>query len=295
MVNQQQDQNSGTNWQDEARRQASMYPNLEEFLNQMMPEIQSDFLREFFNQPNNHNAGSGSTTSNAPPTAPPAQENSEENGANNSRNASGWNWQNWSDNWHKYHAQQQQQRPNNFQNNERTAPPEQENSEENGANNSRNAGNTSGRNWQNWSDNWQKYHAEQQQQRPNNFQNNERSEIFNEDDVSILLQRIGKKVTENFAKAIGFVAFMLPILIVPKYFLALGIFAAFMKSFGVSLTPLVIGGILYEIITSLDPILLTLLGIWTIWKVLILRLPLVDINYWKHRMGVRCCSRRSSN
>merc|ERR1712004_554657 len=140
MVNQQQDQNSGTKWQDEARRQASMYPNLEEFLNQMMPEIQSDFLREFFNQPNNHNAGSGSTTSNAPPTAPPAQENSEENGANNSRNvgnASGWNWQNWSDNWQKYHSQQQQ-RPNNFQNNERTAPPEQENSEENGANNSRN-------------------------------------------------------------------------------------------------------------------------------------------------------------
>jgi len=243
MVNQQQDQNSGTNWQDEARRQASMYPNLEEFLNQMMPEIQSDFLREFFNQPNNHNAGSGSTTSNAPPTAPPAQENSEENGANNSRNA----------------------------------------------------GNASGWNWQNWSDNWQKYHAEQQQQRPNNFQNNERSEIFNEDDVSILLQRIGKKVAENFAKAIGFVAFMLPILIVPKYFLALGIFAAFMKSFGVSLTPLVLGGIFYEIISSLDPILLTLLGIWTIWKVLILRRPLVDINYWKHRMGVQCSSRRSSN
>ena len=88
---------------------------------------------------------------------------------------------------------------------------------------------------------------------------------------------------------------MLPILIVPKYFLALGIFAAFMKSFGVSLTPLVLGGIFYEIISSLDPILLTLLGIWTIWKVLILRRPLVDINYWKHRMGVRFCSRRSSN
>ena len=199
MVNQQQDQNSGTNWQDEARRQASMYPNLEEFLNRMMPDNQSDFLREFFSQPtSNSNSGSGSSTSNAPPSAPPAQENSEENGANNSRNtgnAGGWNWQN-------YHAQQQQ-RPNNFQNNERTAPPAQENSEENGANNSRNAGNASGWNWQNWSDNWQKYHAEQQQQRPNNFQNNERSEIFNEDDVSILLQRIGKKVAENFAKAIG--------------------------------------------------------------------------------------------
>ena len=283
MVNQQKDQNSGTNWQDEARRQASMYPNLEEFLNRMMPDSQSDFLREFFSQPtSNSNSGSGSSTSNAPPSAPPAQENSEENGANNSQNtksAGGWNWQNWSDNWQNYHAQQQQQRPNNFQNSQRT-------------------------------------------------------EMFNEDDFSFLLQRIGQKMAENFAKAIGklrsfrqiydlvntnpiaisiftyliyvlqlnlvysitgFVAFMLPILIVPKYFLALGIFAAFMKSFGVSLTPLVLGGIFYEIITSLDPILLTLLGIWTIWKVLILRRPLVDINYWKHRMGVRCCSRRSSN
>merc|ERR1712062_916903 len=96
MVNQQQDQNSGTNWQDEARRQASMYPNLEEFLNRMMPDNQSDFLREFFNQPtSNSNSGSESSTSNAPPSAPPAQENSEENGANNSRNtgsAGGWNW-----------------------------------------------------------------------------------------------------------------------------------------------------------------------------------------------------------
>ena len=144
MVNQQQDQNSGTNWQDEARRQASMYPNLEEFLNRMMPDNQSDFLREFFSQPtSNSNSGSGSSTSNAPPSAPPAQENSEENGANNSRNtgnAGGWNWQN-------YHAQQQQ--------------------------------------------------------RPNNFQNNQRTEMFNEDDFSFLLQRIGQKMTENFAKAIG--------------------------------------------------------------------------------------------
>ena len=100
----------------------------------------------------------------------------------------------------------------------------------------------------------------------------------------------------NFVYSItGFVAFMLPILIVPKYFLALGIFAAFMKSFGVSLTPLVLGGIFYEIISALDPILLTLLGIWTVWKVFLLRRPLVDVNYWKHRMSARCCSRRSSN
>ena len=152
MVNQQQDQNSGTNWQDEARRQASMYPNLEEFLNRMMPDNQSDFLREFFSQPtSNSNSGSGSSTSNAPPSAPPAQENSEENGANNSQNtksAGGWNWQNWSDNWQNYHTQQQQQRPNNFQNNQRT-------------------------------------------------------EMFNEDDFSFLLQRIGQKMAENFAKAIG--------------------------------------------------------------------------------------------
>merc|ERR1712226_1600860 len=104
-----------------------------------------------------------------------------------------------------------------------------------------------------------------------------------------------KTMRENFAKVIGFVAFMLPILIVPKYFLALGIFAAFMKSFGVPLTPLVLGGIFYEIITALDPILLTLLGVWTILKVFILRRPLVDINYWKHRMNARCCYSRRSN
>jgi len=255
MVQNQQDQNSGTNWQEEARRQANMYPNLEEFLNRMMPENQSEFLREFFNAPN-----TGSSTSNASsPTAPPAHENSEENGANNSGSGGGWNWQNWSDNWQNYHAQQQQRQHQQQQQRQ------------------------------------QQQQQQQQQQRPNNSQNNERTDqLFHEDDVSILLQRIGQKFAENFARAIGFVAFMLPILIVPKYFLALGIFAAFMKSFGVSLTPLVLGGIFYEIITALDPILITLLGIWTIWKVLILRKPLVDVNYWKLRINARCHSRRSN-
>ena len=69
------------------------------------------------------------------------------------------------------------------------------------ANNSQNTGSAGGWNWQNWSDNWQNYHA--QQQRPNNFQNNQRTEMFNEDDFSFLLQRIGQKMAENFAKAIG--------------------------------------------------------------------------------------------
>ena len=81
---------------------------------------------------------------------------------------------------------------------------------------------------------------------------------------------------------------MIPILMVPKFFLILGIFAAFMKSFGIPVTPLVLGGIAFEILTALDPILITLLAIWTIWKTVILRKPLVDVSYWRNRINSRC-------
>merc|ERR1711963_815885 len=122
----------------------------------------------------------------------------------------------------------------------------------------------------NWNMNWQ-YPTENRpgNQENDGRQNRQSEQLYGEDDVLILLQRLGQMIAANFAKAIGFIAFMLPILIVPKFFLVLGI----------------LGG--------LDPILITLLAVWTIYKTWILKRPLVDVRYWSQRFRARCNSSRN--
>jgi len=265
---QHQEQTPRTDWQEEARQQANMYPNLEEFLNHLLPENQSQFLRDFFRNANgqSNNAQSGGQF-NAQPSAPPAPENSRSDGQSNAQPSA-------------------PPAPENTQSNGQSTG---QSNAQSGAQNSANhcggwqcpSGNWG--NWQNWQ-NWQN----PTENRQNRRQQQQTYNHSREDDVSILLQRIGQTVAFNFAKVIGFISFMIPILMVPKFFLILGIFAAFMKSFGIPVTPLVLGGIAFEILTALDPILITLLAIWTIWKTVILRKPLVDVSYWRNRINSRC-------
>ena len=83
---QHQEQTPRTDWQEEARQQANMYPNLEEFLNHLLPENQSQFLRDFFSNAygQSNNAQSG-VQFNAQPSAPPAPENSRSDGQSNAQ------------------------------------------------------------------------------------------------------------------------------------------------------------------------------------------------------------------
>ena len=63
-----------TDWNEEARRQANMYPNLDEFLRRLMPENQSEFLREFFNNANVQSENEPNIRpSNDPTTSPKPQ------------------------------------------------------------------------------------------------------------------------------------------------------------------------------------------------------------------------------
>merc|ERR1711963_266890 len=55
-------ENAQSNWQDHAQSQERMYPNLDQILENLMPENQSQFLRDFF-------AGV--------PTAPPSENQNE--------------------------------------------------------------------------------------------------------------------------------------------------------------------------------------------------------------------------
>ena len=112
----------------------------------------------------------------------------------------------------------------------------------------------------------------------------------NQDDIGILFQQIGQRITRNFVKSLGFLVMMLPVLMAPKFLLVLGIFASILKSFGIPMTPLVLAGISWEILTAMDPILITLLAFWTIWKTWICKKPLIDVAYWRSRMGQHCHS-----
>ena len=79
-----------------------------------------------------------------------------------------------------------------------------------------------------------------------------------------------------------------PILMAPKFLLVLGIFASILKSFSIPVAPLVLAGIAFEVLTALDPVLITLLAFWTIWKTWICNKPLIDVNYWKSRITHHC-------
>ena len=130
------------------------------------------------------------------------------------------------------------------------------------------------------------YSNMQSQPRPRpNWNGNE-----NTSDLGLLFQRIGQKFAMNFVKSLGFLAMLLPILMAPKFLLVLGIFSSILKSFGIPIAPLVLAGISWEILTALDPILITGLAFWTIWKTLICGKPLIDFNYWRSRISHRCHS-----
>lgn len=226
------------NWQEHAQAQEQLYPNLDQMLNNLLSENQSQFLRSFF-------AGNGDTTS---PSAPPPNPSSDN--------------------------------PNP------TAPPPP--FEENQGWNRDRTQDQYQWNWNQWNHpcgGWRMpdYSNMQSQPRPRHSFNNE-----NADDFGFLFQRIGQRIAMNFVKSLGFLAMMAPVLMAPKFLLVLGIFASILKSFGIPIAPLVLAGISWEILTALDPILITLLAFWTIWKTWICNKPLIDIAYWRSRISHHC-------
>ena len=225
-TNQQQNQQQPS-WNNEhARRQEQLYPNLDEILDNILPQNQSQFLRDFFanrNQNDNHQE----------PSAPP-------------RN----------------------------QNDQPTAPPYPENHQE-----SRNQGFGGGWNW-NW--NGPNHQSNQNHQNRQNWNGNEM------DELSDLLQRFGHRFVMTLTKSIGFLMLFFPILLMPKCLLTLGILAAVIKSFGLPLTPLLITGFLWEILSAFDPIFVTFMALYVFYKTVLRGKPLIDLDFWRHRSNSRC-------
>merc|ERR1712213_160534 len=203
-------------WNNEhARRQEQLYPNLDEILDNILPQNQSQFLRDFFanrNQNDNHQE----------PTAPPYPENHRE--SRNQGFGGGWNWH-----WNGPNHQSNQNHQNH----------------------------------QNWNGNEM-------------------------DELSDLLQRLGHRFVLTLTKSIGFLMLFFPILLMPKCLLTLGILAAVIKSFGLPLTPLLITGFLWEILSAFDPIFVTFMALFVFYKTVLRGKPLIDLDFWRHRLNSRC-------
>ena len=99
-------------WQQDAQAQERLYPNLDQILNNLLPENQSQFLRNFFDGNDAQTGPSAPPEPNqnpsAPPPPPPPQENqgnrnpqsenqqwNQYQNQSQNQNQNQWNWQNW--------------------------------------------------------------------------------------------------------------------------------------------------------------------------------------------------------
>merc|ERR1712004_624422 len=182
--NQQQDQPSWNN--EHARRQEQLYPNLDEILDNILPQNRSQFLRDFF---------AGRNQYEQQPSAPPSQES-----------VGGWNW--------------------NFGQNAQTGQTAQ---------NGQNAQN--GQTVQNGQTAQNGQHA-QNGPNPQNAQFGQNAQ--NDQNAQHGQNAQNSHIAQNLTKSLGFLMLFLPILLMPKCLLILGILAAVINSFGLPLTPLLL-------------------------------------------------------
>merc|ERR1712047_237525 len=109
------------------------------------------------------------------------------------------------------------------------------------------------------------------------------------DELARIFQRLGTQFAMTLTKSFGFLMLFLPILLMPKCILVLGILAAVIKSFGLPLTPLLFTGFLWEILSAFDPVLVSFVAIWVFYKTVLRRKPLIDLEFWRNRCNSRRC------
>merc|ERR1712047_241797 len=82
------------------------------------------------------------------------------------------------------------------------------------------------------------------------------------DEMALIFQRLGTQFAMTLTKSVGFLMLFLPILLMPKCILVLGILATVIKSFGLPMTPLLFTGFLWNILSAFDPVLVSFVAIW---------------------------------
>jgi hypothetical protein len=232
---------NNTNWHQQAQRQEQLYPNLDQFWDNILPQNQTEFLRDFLaggTPPTVPPSGGWGQTPTAPP-APPS--------------GGGWG----------------QFLRDVFTNGAPPAPP------------SGGLGQTPTAPPVPPSGGWH------QPQQPQQQQHEQHRRQF-DDEIGPLMKRMCLKFINHFSKAAGFFALFLILILIPRSFLIIGIVSAFLKSFDIPIIPVILGGLLFQILTALGPGFVPILAIWALYKTCNLRRPLFDANYWRGRIYHRC-------
>ena len=79
---------------------------------------------------------------------------------------------------------------------------------------------------------------------------------------------------------------VLPILILPRIFLALGLFAFIVRSLGWPVKAFMAAAFAFYVLMSVDSCLITVLALFALFKTCVLRRPLLDRARWNRRLSV---------
>merc|ERR1711963_1030564 len=78
---------------------------------------------------------------------------------------------------------------------------------------------------------------------------------------------------------------LIPIILMPRSIIYSAVFMMLSAGLGLHMPTLVVGQILYGLISLTDPLLMTLICVWAVHKTAIKKRPLIDLDYWKRRIA----------
>ena len=106
--------------------------------------------------------------------------------------------------------------------------------------------------------------------------------------IPIILSRCCRfsiRMTKHLVGVISPLIMLLTIFLMPRSIIYSAVFMMLSAGLGLHMPTLVVGQILYGLISLTDPLLMTLICVWAVHKTAIKKRPLIDLDYWKRRIA----------
>ena len=97
--------------------------------------------------------------------------------------------------------------------------------------------------------------------------------------------RFSMRMTKHLVGVVSPLMMLLAIFLMPRSIIYSAVFMMLSAGLGLHMPTLVVGQILYGLISLTDPLLITLICVWAVHKTAIKKKPLIDLNYWKRRIA----------
>merc|ERR1712062_445801 len=97
--------------------------------------------------------------------------------------------------------------------------------------------------------------------------------------------RFSMRMTKHLVGVGSPLMMLLAIFLMPRSIIYSAVFMMLSAGLGLHMPTLVVGQILYGLISLTDPLLITLICVWAVHKTAIKKKPLIDLNYWKRRIA----------